>query len=64
VVNSPSLELGGSSKDHPVTVFTSYDTLSGLDRYTTCLDLPELAIIGSDVWCRPQARALVWPDAP
>jgi hypothetical protein len=27
VVISPSLELGGSSKDHAMTVFTSYDTL-------------------------------------
>jgi hypothetical protein len=27
VVISPSLELGGSSKDHAMTVFTSHDTL-------------------------------------
>jgi hypothetical protein len=36
---SPSLELGGSSKDHPVTVFTSHDTLVSENSYTTSLDL-------------------------
>jgi hypothetical protein len=37
-VISPSLELGGSSKDHPVTVFTSCDTLISEDSYTTSPD--------------------------
>ena len=31
--------LWRSLKDHAVAVFTSYDTLSGLDSYTTSLDL-------------------------
>jgi hypothetical protein len=36
---SPSLELGGSSKDHAMTVFTSHVTLVVKDSYTTSVDL-------------------------
>jgi hypothetical protein len=48
VVISPSLELGGSSKDHAMTVLTSHDTLvvEGLVHHFCGLIWPGSGITG------------------